>query len=566
MKELAPPLLKHLRYLTAGFALICFIASVCIHSQVISPALFVAEEEVYISHADLSIDGHLVAEDFQLPGTFWLDKGSIAGFDADIRAPEESSRYLLVLTDAASFTVTIDGVTVFDEGRSVNPYSSVHSGERPYFIIPLPDNLEFNHMNISLSRGSQNSGGFITLNAVTAGSPFAIISGLALNITFMSLIILIPLVLIVLTFLGLILQRQKRNTAYLAVLILLEITTVSLIVSSIPFKFLIYYNGNFWQVLQTLSIMIFILTVYIMFAHLDGMKCLQKTRILLLFLSPAALMTVSAILYPLSADLSHSAFLLVGPLASAVLIVTVITLWMDSRKHPDSTGFNNYHIAFCLLALCAFFTDLIHITDARSFNAMKSAKSMFLLTALLSYVCFSLASYLSRERAIIGQLELNSLLYRDALTGCSNRRKWHEMKADERIMKKRIHIVMFDLDDIKKINDSFGHSEADRVLSFFGAFMKENLPLSSSLYRIGGDEFVAHLDASADAAVIMDSIYAGYCEKAPYTSRYSWGIEMYDGSGRQEYEKALMSAEKKMYEMKRQHKASAIRTLTGGEL
>ena len=137
---------------------------------------------------------------------------------------------------------------------------------------------------------------------------------------------------------------------------------------------------------------------------------------------------------------------------------------------------------------------------------------------------------------------------------------------EERIMKKRIHIVMFDLDDIKKINDSFGHSEADRVLSFFGAFMKENLPLSSSLYRIGGDEFVAHLDASADAAVIMDSIYAGYCEKAPYTSRYSWGIEMYDGSGRQEYEKALMSAEKKMYEMKRQHKASAIRTLTGGEL
>ena len=175
MKELAPPLLKHLRYLTAGFALICFIASVCIHSQVISPALFTAEEEVYVSRAALSIDGHLVTEDFHLPGSFWLDKGSFASFDADIKAPEESNRYLFISTDAASFTVTIDGVTVFEEGKSANPYSSVHSGERPYFIIPLPDNLEFNHMNISLSRGSQNSGGLITLNAVTAGSPFAIV-------------------------------------------------------------------------------------------------------------------------------------------------------------------------------------------------------------------------------------------------------------------------------------------------------------------------------------------------------------------------------------------------------
>lgn len=81
---------------------------------------------------------------------------------------------------------------------------------------------------------------------------------------------------------------------------------------------------------------------------------------------------------------------------------------------------------------------------------------------------------------------------RDKLTGLYNRRG----------MEKRVEIflkqetpagtfVLFDLDNFKRVNDSEGHPEGDRVLERFASCLRECFRKDDSLGRLGGDEFAA---------------------------------------------------------------------------
>ncbi len=59
-------------------------------------------------------------------------------------------------------------------------------------------------------------------------------------------------------------------------------------------------------------------------------------------------------------------------------------------------------------------------------------------------------------------------------------------------------VVFFDLDDFKKINDTDGHLQGDKVLVGFADIIKETLRGTDSIYRLGGEEFVVLLPLKID--------------------------------------------------------------------
>ena len=84
---------------------------------------------------------------------------------------------------------------------------------------------------------------------------------------------------------------------------------------------------------------------------------------------------------------------------------------------------------------------------------------------------------------------LESLTYKDDLTGIANRRKFFKdikaMKIDT-----TYKLIMIDFNHFKVVNDTRGHEYGDYVLKTFSTELNQLLkPCGGVLYRIGGDEF-----------------------------------------------------------------------------
>lgn len=87
------------------------------------------------------------------------------------------------------------------------------------------------------------------------------------------------------------------------------------------------------------------------------------------------------------------------------------------------------------------------------------------------------------------------IAFEDSLTKAASRLKFDESLKDliqiaSRFEQSRFGIVMFDVDNFKSINDTFGHDCGDRVLKAISNCVKENIRSSDTFARWGGEEFV----------------------------------------------------------------------------
>jgi len=83
----------------------------------------------------------------------------------------------------------------------------------------------------------------------------------------------------------------------------------------------------------------------------------------------------------------------------------------------------------------------------------------------------------------------------DQLTGLYNRRFYEKHIYDIKLKnKKTVGVAYLDLDNLKLINDAFGHKEGDEVLIQFAKTVKNLLDESDVFCRIGGDEFVLFIE------------------------------------------------------------------------
>lgn len=85
----------------------------------------------------------------------------------------------------------------------------------------------------------------------------------------------------------------------------------------------------------------------------------------------------------------------------------------------------------------------------------------------------------------------------DELTGLSNRRAFEDEFTKEfnraRRYKNKLTIVMFDIDNFKKINDSYGHGCGDYILKQVAYAALQTFRQTDMVFRIGGEEFMVIL-------------------------------------------------------------------------
>ncbi len=158
--------------------------------------------------------------------------------------------------------------------------------------------------------------------------------------------------------------------------------------------------------------------------------------------------------------------------------------------------------------------------------------------------------------------ELRSLSLTDELTGLYNRRGFLAL-ADQYLkivnrMKNKISILYADLDDLKTINDVFGHKEGDRAIIEAAGILRETFRESDVAARIGGDEFVVMPAVISNASLetvlarLHNNIALANAQAGrSYQISLSYGIAFYDPEEPCTIGELLDRGDKMMYENKK---------------
>jgi len=106
----------------------------------------------------------------------------------------------------------------------------------------------------------------------------------------------------------------------------------------------------------------------------------------------------------------------------------------------------------------------------------------------------------------LDQEHLQSL--HDSLTGIYNRLAYQERVDQEfarwKRYRKPLSLIIFDVDNFKRINDSYGHKAGDKALRMIAKYLKQTVRESDFVARYGGEEFIVIMpETSVDEAVMV---------------------------------------------------------------
>jgi diguanylate cyclase (GGDEF)-like protein len=125
-----------------------------------------------------------------------------------------------------------------------------------------------------------------------------------------------------------------------------------------------------------------------------------------------------------------------------------------------------------------------------TYDSLQTIRIYSLALSGAMILVLSLVSYLSLSN--VGESFYRKLAYLDYLTGVHNRLSYEQRLSSCKILIEQgrsISLLMLDINDLKKINDTLGHKAGDDYIINTANAIKDMLGTLGELYRIGGDEF-----------------------------------------------------------------------------
>jgi two-component system cell cycle response regulator len=157
---------------------------------------------------------------------------------------------------------------------------------------------------------------------------------------------------------------------------------------------------------------------------------------------------------------------------------------------------------------------------------------------------------------------LESLAYKDKLTGLMNRRYFDKALKDELAKAEAgstsVSFLMIDLDNFKQVNDTYGHDTGDIVLKEIAAIIIDNIQGNAIPCRYGGEEFcVIYPSTSLADAVTNSEKIKRFCSAKPISKHrifqtISGGVSSYPETSLPE--ELVPDADNSLYEAKRSGK------------
>lgn len=149
------------------------------------------------------------------------------------------------------------------------------------------------------------------------------------------------------------------------------------------------------------------------------------------------------------------------------------------------------------------------------------------------------------------------LSYKDSLTGLYNRRYFYEILEMEFKRARRnnisISLLFIDVDNFKKINDTYGHKYGDHVLVKLANTLKKEIRDVDIISRWGGEEFIVLLnDTDIDGSRVVAERLRVAVEKQKFQTDITISIGVTSSDGSISIEKIVSLADDALYKAKEQ--------------
>lgn len=178
-------------------------------------------------------------------------------------------------------------------------------------------------------------------------------------------------------------------------------------------------------------------------------------------------------------------------------VLLLVSMIFRKNKHGVIRKESMIYHLFRMIGLIAIIVGTI-IDFFRYYQGNVADNAIYVRFGLLIFImCYGVASLEKTITAVkIGaKAEFISLLaYKDGLTNLSNRTAFQERLETLQMKQQNVAIIMFDVNDLKKVNDNLGHQYGDEMLVTSAQIISDSFGTNGvECYRIGGDEFVVIL-------------------------------------------------------------------------
>lgn len=233
----------------------------------------------------------------------------------------------------------------------------------------------------------------------------------------------------------------------------------------------------------------------------------------------------------------------------------------------------NYNLMIVLSADLTAVLLLLLISENIFVYFLKNGKAFYgeshialnMILMVLVLVTIIIVTIYFLNNSILNKLKLEQAMnyyYRDDLTGVLNRKagiallKQHLKLSKQK--RQSITLCYIDINNLKVVNDTYGHKQGDQLIVSVINAIKENIRKTDNITRLGGDEFmIIFPDYNIKEAEVITKRVLNQLENTKwelddgYTISFSYGLAESNGETYETDESLIEKADNQMYQYKR---------------
>lgn len=186
--------------------------------------------------------------------------------------------------------------------------------------------------------------------------------------------------------------------------------------------------------------------------------------------------------------IAYTHFLLLIGLLLAIYVLILFVILLKIYFNGDK------NLISAIIAISSILISIIAENILLYFNIVIQSISLLHLAMAIASMIFiyrSIGNLVKKNNEINEAKLIKKMAYIDGVTLVKNRNAYEKFINEEYKNHETFGIIFSDLNGLKIINDKKGHKFGDSLLKDYAIRLNKLLPLSSNIYRVGGDEFIA---------------------------------------------------------------------------